>query len=221
MSGNDRQWVRRSLNGDRGAFDLLYHRHVPRVFHFLRRLTGDEADAEDLTQETFLAAYVALASWRGEGGLGTWLCGIAFRQYAAARRQRRLETEPLDEASELTAIAGGPDPLAQCVRQEQFRRVEAALAALPPLPREVFVLVKVEGLSYREAAAWLSVPLGTVQSRLWRAVCMLQKALSDLVEPAGDGRSGVQAFRRSGIGAGETDEPDGSPRNMRTSTSRT
>jgi RNA polymerase sigma-70 factor (ECF subfamily) len=156
------------------------------VFHFLRRLTGEEADAEDLTQETFLAAYGALASWRGEGGLGTWLCGIAFRQYAAARRQRRLETEPLEEASELSLIAPGLDPLARCLQQEQLQRIEAALAALPPLPREVFVLVKIEGLSYRDAAAWLNVPLGTVQSRLWRAVCMLQKALSDLIEPAAD-----------------------------------
>ncbi len=216
MSGSDRQWVRRSLNGDRGAFDLLYHRHVPRVFHFLRRLTGDEADAEDLTQETFLAAYGALASWRGEGSLGTWLCGIAFRQYAAARRQRRLETEPLDEESELTAMAPGADPLAHCLQQEQLRRIEAALAALPPLPREVFVLVKVEGLSYREAAAWLNVPLGTVQSRLWRAVCMLQQALSDLVEPAGVRRSGVGADGTAGA-----DGADGSPCSPSRSTGRT
>src|SRR5436190_10561594 len=114
MSSSDRQLVRRSLSGDRRAFDLLYHGHVTRVFHFLRRLTGEAAEAEDLTQETFLAAYRSLASWRGEGGFGTWLCGIAFRQYAGARRHRRLETEPLDESTNLLAAAPGSDPLAQC-----------------------------------------------------------------------------------------------------------
>jgi RNA polymerase sigma-70 factor (ECF subfamily) len=187
MSSNDRQLVQRSLIGDQGAFDLLYHRHAPRVFHFLRRLTGEATAAEDLTQETFLAAYRSLAAWRGEGRLGTWLCGIAFRQYAAARRQHRLETEPLDEETARTALAPGADPLAHCLRHEQLQRIETALAALPPLPREVFLLVKVEGLSYREAADWLGVPLGTVQSRLWRAVCLLQKALADLVPPTTDG----------------------------------
>jgi RNA polymerase sigma-70 factor, ECF subfamily len=186
MSGSDRQLVERSLAGERGAFDLLYHRHSGRVFHFLRRLTGGEAEAEDLTQEMFLAAYRSLAGWRGESQLGTWLCGIAFRQYAAARRQQRLETEPLDEEHDLMALAPAGDPLARCLQHEQLQRIEAALAALPPLPREVFLLVKVEGLSYREAAEWLSVPLGTVQSRLWRAICLLQRALADLVEPTAD-----------------------------------
>jgi RNA polymerase sigma-70 factor (ECF subfamily) len=184
MSGNDRQMVRRYLAGDRGAFDRLYDRHAPRVFHLLRRLTEDEAEAEDLTQETFLAAYRSLASWRGEGAFGTWLCGIAFRQYAGARRRARARTEPLDDEAEL--IAPGGDPLALCLQHEQLRLIEAAIAALPPLSREVFVLVKVEGLSYREAAEWLDVPLGTVQSRLWRAVCLLQRALSDLVGTTAD-----------------------------------
>src|SRR5262249_4604168 len=182
MSGSDRQLVRRSLSGDRRAFDLLYHVHISRVFHFLRRLTGEEAEAEDLTQETFLAAYRSLASWRGEGRFGTWLCGIAFRQYAAARRHRRLETESLDESAELLAVAPGSDPLSQCLQHEQLRRIETALAALPPLPREVFVLVKVEGLSYREAAEWLGVPLGTVQSRLWRGGCPLSEARAGIGE---------------------------------------
>lgn len=187
MSGSDRQLVQRSLTGERGAFDLLFHRHAPRVFHFLRRLTGEVAEAEDLTQETFLAAYHSLATWREESLLGTWLCGIAFRQYAAARRQQRLETEPFDEETDRTALAPGGDPLTHCLQNEQLQRIETALAALPPLPREVFLLVKVEGLSYREAADWLSVPLGTVQSRLWRATCLLQRALIDPVEPTPGG----------------------------------
>lgn len=189
MPNDDRQLVRRCLAGERDAFGALYDRHAARVFHLLRRLTGNPAEAEDLTQETFLAAYGALASWRGEGAFGTWLCGIAFRQYAQARRRRaQQETEPLEAEAEL--IAPEADPLTYCTRQESERRIEMAIAALPPLCREAFVLVKVEGLSYREAAEWLGVPLGTVQSRLWRAVCALRKALALVVE--GDGEPAAE-----------------------------
>jgi RNA polymerase sigma-70 factor (ECF subfamily) len=66
----------------------------------LRRLTGNAAEAEDLTQETFLAAYRSLHAWRGEGAFGTWLCGIAFRCYANARRRSAAHaTEPLEDES--------------------------------------------------------------------------------------------------------------------------
>jgi RNA polymerase sigma-70 factor (ECF subfamily) len=180
MESNDQQLVRRCLAGEREAFDSLYDRHATRVYRLLRRLTADEAEAEDLTQETFLSAYRALASWCGDGAFSTWLCGIAFRLSAnMRRRQVRHETEPLGEDAGLTVPDA--DPLAHCLRREMAERIERAIAALPPLSREVFVLVKMEGLSYREAAQWLDVPLGTIQSRLWRAVCLLQAALADLV----------------------------------------
>jgi RNA polymerase sigma-70 factor (ECF subfamily) len=183
MERSDRHLVRRCLAGERAAFDALYDRHAARVFHLLRRLTGNEAEAEDLAQDAFLAAYRALPSWRGEGAFGTWLCGIAVRLYTnARRRQAGREEEPLSD--ELEFAASDADPLGHCLRREQADRMEAAIAALPPLAREVFVLIKVEGLSYREAAEWLDVPLGTVQSRLWRAVCALQVALADLAPSA-------------------------------------
>jgi RNA polymerase sigma-70 factor (ECF subfamily) len=181
MTDDDRLCVRRCLAGDRSAFDILYDRHERRVLGLLRRLTGDEAEALDLAQETFLAAYRTLAAWRGGGAFGTWLCGIAVRQYASHRRGAgRHATEPLDEETPLPSLEG--DPLACCTRGEALRRIEAAVSALPPHYREVFVLVKIEGCSYREAAEGLGIPVGTVQSRLWRAVCLLQVALRDLVE---------------------------------------
>jgi len=202
MPSDDRQLVRRCLEGDRGAFDTLYDRHAARVFHLLRRLTGHEAEAEDLTQETLVAAYRDLASWRGEGAFGTWLCGIAFHQYANARRRRgRTEAEPLGEETTFSTPDG--DPLAHCLRQERKERIEDAIGALPAIYREVFVLVQVEGLSYREAAGWLDIPLGTLQWRLWRAVCLLQAALRDLVGPASDGTSGRRRAGRAPRPGGE------------------
>jgi RNA polymerase sigma-70 factor, ECF subfamily len=200
MLNDDRHLVRRCLEGERRAFDALYDRHAGRVFHLLRRLTASDAEAEDLTQETFLAAYRALGSWRGEGAFGTWLCGIAFRLYANARRRARPEELLPDDETGLPAPDA--DPLAHCLRQEQERRIEQAIAALPPRFREVFVLVQVEGLSCREAARWLDVPLGTARWRLWRAVCLLQAALVELrpegaADSAAPGRRPRKGGRRS------------------------
>jgi RNA polymerase sigma-70 factor, ECF subfamily len=187
MIDHDAQLVRRCLSGETSAFDALYDRHERRVLGMLRRLTGNESEALDLAQETFLAAYRTLGAWQGQGAFSSWLCGIGVRLYANARRRAfREEMDPLDE--ETTLPAAGPDPLECCARQEAVRRIEAAIAALPPHYRDVFVLVKVEGLSYREAAQGLGIPIGTLQSRLWRAVCALQAALPDLAgERCGDG----------------------------------
>jgi RNA polymerase sigma-70 factor (ECF subfamily) len=181
MPRNDLQLVRRTLSGERAAFDTLYDRHAGRVYHLLRRLTGCDAEAEDLAQDAFVAAYGSLASWQGRGQFGTWLCGIAVRLYAGSRRRsERRGTESLDEELELPSREPGPP--AQWERRELAERLEAAISALPALQREVFVLVKVEGLAYREAAEWLGVPLGTVQSRLWKAICLLQADLADLAD---------------------------------------
>jgi RNA polymerase sigma-70 factor (ECF subfamily) len=188
MLPDDRKLVRLCLDGQPEAFGGLYDLHGARVYGLLRRLTGNDAAAQDLLQETFLAAYRSLGEWRGEAALGTWLCGIAFRLYrSTARKEARHPSEALEEQEELPALEG--DPLRHLARRELQERLDAAIGELPPEYRDVFVMVKVEGLSYREAAGWLGVPLGTVQSRLWRAVCRLQGLLADL-EPgtAGEDR---------------------------------
>jgi RNA polymerase sigma-70 factor (ECF subfamily) len=185
MRSDEGELVRRCLAGDHQAFDTLYDRHAARVYHLLRRLSGNEAEAEDLTQETFLAAYRNLVAWRGEAAFGTWLCGIAYRLHAKAQRSRaQQQTERLDDETALPAPEG--DPLSFCLRVEMAERIEAAIVELPPLFRAPFVLVKVEGLSYREAAQWLEVPIGTLQWRLWRAVSLLKSRLRDLHEIAAE-----------------------------------
>ena len=143
----------------------------------LRQLTGNSSKAEDLTQDTFLAAYNALVNWRGEGEFGTWLCGIAYRRYANACRSHEVEMEMLDAHEELSAPDS--DPLLHCTRREREQMIETAISLLPPVCREVFVLVKVERLAYRDAAQLLDIPVGTVQSRLWRAVRLLQVGLAE------------------------------------------
>jgi len=167
--------IKKAKAGDTAAFAALYDRHAPLVYRFLFRLTGNTATAEDLTQDTFLAAFQSLPDWRGEGKLSTYLCGIAFRRYTVSRR-RILPTEDLDDS--LPTSHPDDDPLASLTHKEAEQAMARAIADLPDLSREVYVLIRVEGMSYKEAAAILDVPIGTVQSRLWRATRFLQTALA-------------------------------------------
>ncbi|MES2465154.1 MAG: RNA polymerase sigma factor, partial [Armatimonadota bacterium] len=162
---------------DGGAFDRLYDRHVPRVFNFLRRLTGSAAEAEDLTQDTFLAAYQALGGWRSEGAFSTWLCGIAYRRYIAQRRHTPV-THSLNGDRIPSSTAAAEDPFLYCAGQEAEVALDTAIAALPDAARDAYLLIRVEGMSYAETATLLGIPLGTVQSRLWRATQLLRAAMS-------------------------------------------
>lgn len=176
--------VRRAQGGDEKAFGALYDRHAPRVYNLLRRLCGgsDIATAEDLMQETFLAAHRSLPSWRGAGAFSSWLCGIAVRCYRSRHRGERGLPDPqtLDENAPAPADS---DPLARFDQAEARRALDAAIAALPALCREAFVLVYVEEMAYKEAAALLDVPVGTLQSRLNRSKTLLRARLAEQFDP--------------------------------------
>jgi RNA polymerase sigma factor (sigma-70 family) len=127
---DDRRLVDLCLGGQPQRFGALYDRHGPRVFRLLRRLTGSQTAAEDLTQETFLAAFRGLSSWRGEGLLGTWLCGIAVRLYRnASRREAPRATDTLEGQDDLPALDG--DPYRDLSRRELQERLDVAVQALP------------------------------------------------------------------------------------------
>ena len=144
----------------------------------LTRLTGNPTHAEDLTQETFITAYRSLGSWRGQGAFASWLCGISVRLYSKSLRQPHLLHTELPDETELPAADSG-NPLDILTRQEAEQQLDAAIAELPDAYREVFVLLWVEEMKQREVADLLELPIGTVQSRLWRAICLLRKRLQD------------------------------------------
>lgn len=177
MQVPDLWWVQKAKNGDRAAFEKLFERHSRRIYNLLLRLCGNAALAEDLTQETFLTAYQRLSDWRGVGKFSTWLCGIAVKHHLATRRKTHF-TEPLDEV-EMTADRAS-DPLERYTEREAVLALDAAIAALPDSCREVFVLVRLQEMRYREVADLLGIPLGTVQSRLARATALLQQSLAPL-----------------------------------------
>ena len=183
----DRALVAAAAEGDRDAFETLVLRYQTRIVNYVTAVVRDPADAEDVAQETFIRAWRSLTRFRGDSSFKTWLYAVATNAARTGLKRRgrrnRVEDESLDdEAASLAAgdvPAGGPDPETGLVRRESIDR---ALAALPPDLRVAVVLRDVEGLDYKEIAAATGVPIGTVESRIFRARRRLRPLLRPLME---------------------------------------
>ncbi|HSK76247.1 MAG TPA: sigma-70 family RNA polymerase sigma factor [Thermoanaerobaculia bacterium] len=185
---DDADLIRRTAAGDHAAFDLLVRRHQAAVFRFARALAGQDGDAEDALQETFLAAWRGAAGWREQASVLTWLMSIA--RHAVYRQHRRRSGEPEDFAplADLGLSAGwgsSEEPQRFLARLEDRDRLARALAALSAEDREVLVLRDVEGLSAHEAAQVLGLAEGAVRTRHHRARLRL---LARLKEGSNHGR---------------------------------
>src|SRR6266567_6992000 len=146
--------VKQILDGDKEAGEKLVTEHYPRIYRLLRHLTASIDNAEDLTQQTFVKAWQALAAFRGEASLATWLHHIAYHEYSHWLRARR-EHSPLDDAAAV-ADEGAADALEAIL-------LRGVLAQLSREHRETFLLFHVQGLTVREVAAVLEIPAGTVK----------------------------------------------------------
>ncbi|MDQ2687193.1 MAG: RNA polymerase sigma factor [Armatimonadota bacterium] len=161
--------------GERGAADFraLYAQHGDRVYRFCFRLCGQAAEAEDLTQDVFIAAWQGLGRFEGRSSALTWLLRIALYRWRRVRGERRTAA-PDDRA--LEAADDHADPARIGLRRLSLA---AALAELPDDLHDAFLLVKAEGLKYREAAQVLDTPQGTVQWRVSEAARRLRLLLTD------------------------------------------
>jgi RNA polymerase sigma-70 factor, ECF subfamily len=177
----ERSLVERIQAGDRQAFERLLDAYETRVYRLALRFTGNESDAEDVTQEIFLAVYRSIARFRGDSALGTWVYRVAMNHCLEYRRKRRLEHVPLDEELMLASSDWRDDPMQSANKQELSARVEAAINSLSPVHRDVIVLHELQGLTYQEVAATLDVPVGTVKSRLSNAFRRLRDLLGGYV----------------------------------------
>lgn len=155
--------------GDRRAFERIYRACVGRVYATCLRMTGDPAAADEATQQAFVNAWQALASFRGEGSFSTWIHRIAV--YAVLGDRRRQARGPVAVGA---ADDAGKTPTPPGARID----LERALAELPDGAREVFVLHDVEGWSHEQIAAAMRVTVGTSKSQLHRARSLLRRGLS-------------------------------------------
>ena len=194
MTADERELVRRFQRGEPGSFDAFYDRYSDPVYRLCYRLCGHAADAEDLAQEVFLAAYQGLHRFVGRSSVSTWLYRIAMYRWQRLRAGPMSETVSLEE--EPAALVSA-DPAAAGVERLSLGN---ALDALSVDLREAFLLVKAEGLKYREAAQVLDVPQGTLQYRVHEAVKKLRRLLQDERGEAGESHSpAVEAPCRGGL----------------------
>lgn len=192
---------RRVACGDARALERLMRLHNQRLYRTARAILRDDAEAEDVVQETYLRAYRGMSLFRGEAALSTWLVRICVHEALARRRKalRRAEVIPiragLSEA-EIDAhalVPEGDSTLAAAENGELRRRIEGRIDALPDAFREVFVLRALEGMSVEETAAALDLPPATVRTRFFRARSRLREALCQEADTALD-----QAFSFAG-----------------------
>lgn len=169
--------VEQAIAGSREAFDELVRRHRNQIYTLIRTLAGDAADADDLTQECFVRAYVAIVRFRQEGTFRTWITRIAVnvvRTHLARRRRGGRYAVSLDVTSDSgeaspdvnAALMVCSDVEATLSRRQAIVR---ALAALPDECRVALTLRDVQGFEYHEIAEVLNVPIGTIESRVFRA----------------------------------------------------
>ena len=178
-AGDDARLVLAAQGGDQASFGEIVRRYQRAVYRVAYGLTRNPSDADDLAQETFVRAYLAIARFRVGEPLYPWLARIAVNLARSLyrRRKRRPEAplEPLLEAGR--QWAGDDDPVEEVSDREHDRHLEAAFAELSKEHQAVLVLRVVEGLSYEDIAQALSVPIGTVMSRLSRARADLKSRL--------------------------------------------
>ena len=186
MEESDAALVTRAREGDQDAFRLLVERHSVRLFQLAFRMTGNEQDAEDLVQETFLRAYKQLNRFQSRAGLGTWLYRIATNcSLDLLRRQKRRgeqETVEFDSEEAFPAIlSDAPAPDQQVYHGEVRQKVESVMRELTPMERTAFVLRHFEGLSIGEIGSALGVGPGATKQSIFRAVQKMRRALEPVV----------------------------------------
>lgn len=165
--------VARARRRDAQAFEELYRQHHRRVYALALRLARDRGRAEELTQEAFVRAWVALPGFRGDSSFGTWLHGLTVRVFLSETRMERRRAERFEAGEDLDGY------LAEALRAmpETSLALEKALAGLPEGARVPLLLYAVEGYKYEEIARLLGVALGTIKAQIHRARRLLMEVL--------------------------------------------
>jgi RNA polymerase sigma-70 factor (ECF subfamily) len=186
----EKELVRLARKGDRAAFAGLVELFQDRVYNLSFRLTGNRERAWDLSQDAFLRAFAAIKSFKGASAFYTWIYRIVLNLHMNREASLSRKVEKRSFSMDLPDREDGksrwanqmPDgtmeqPGEEALRKEREQAVQAAIAALPVDYRQVILLRDMEGLSYEEIAEMLSIPIGTVRSRLFRAREELKRRL--------------------------------------------
>ena len=174
---NDRSLADRARHGDLDAFEELMHARVDAIYRLSYAIVGDEADARDATQETFIGAWKRLRELRDPERFDAWLQRIAVNSALMTLRARGRRRVREIQSCDVAALAVAADGAVTTVRSDAAL-LDAALDTLPTNQRTILVLHHLEGHGVAELAAILEIPVGTVKSRLHTARRTLQDALA-------------------------------------------
>jgi RNA polymerase sigma-70 factor (ECF subfamily) len=176
---SDAECVRKLQRGDTDAFEILIRRHQRTIFNLVYRMLGDYDEAAEISQEVFLSAYRAIASFRGEANFSTWLYRIAINHATTRRKTMNLRQQhsvPIEHTEPVSDPHPGPAEAAE--KNELREHVQQALNSLDPDDATVILLRDLQDAPYDEVARVLEIPVGTVKSRLHRARQALKAELA-------------------------------------------
>ncbi|HEY8085218.1 MAG TPA: RNA polymerase sigma factor RpoE [Methylophilaceae bacterium] len=186
----DQQLVERVQRGDQKAFALLVEKYQRKLGRLLARMIRDQAEVEDVVQESFIKAYRALPNFRGESAFYTWLYRIgintAKNHLVAMGRRPSLsndieveDAENFEDGNELRTV---DTPETELMTKELAQTVKQAIEALPQELKTAISLRELDGLSYEEIAELMQCPIGTVRSRIFRARESVAEKLRPLLD---------------------------------------
>lgn len=174
----DTALVRACQRGDIEAFEQIFRVYRNPVFRLAYRFTGNRDDAEDLTQEIFLKVFENIGSFRYESSFATWLYRIAVNTCMNFQRDKK----PAESLGVTDDLGSSVSPEAICERGELQRKIEAEIASLPNPLKIAFLLVVVEGMTYREASEILGLSVDALRMRVSRARQILREKLKGYME---------------------------------------
>lgn len=185
---DDLDLVRRTQQGDKRAFDLLVLKYQQKVAGVVSRYLRDQADIQDVVQESFIKAYRALPNFRGDSAFYTWIYRIAIntaKNYLVSKSRRPpvrdVDAEVAEQLEAGERLKSRDTPEDQLMMQEVERAVWQAINGLPDELRTAITLREIDGMSYEEIAQVMECPVGTVRSRIFRAREIIDSALQPLL----------------------------------------
>ena len=178
--------VHRAMAHEAGAFRAIIKTHNQRLYRIARGVVRNDSEAEDIVQEAYVRAFAALATFRGDSSLATWLSRIVINEaLGRLRKRRRTVAMPASQEAQILQFPLNPsdDPERTMAQRQILRLVERATDNLPDVYRTVFIARVIEGLNIEETADLLGVRPETVKTRLHRARALVRKALDDEIGP--------------------------------------
>jgi RNA polymerase sigma-70 factor, ECF subfamily len=189
----DSALVARAQQGESVAFEVLVVKYQRRVAATVWRFVRDDPVTEELTQEIFLSAFLALPTFKPDGNFAAWLFTIArnaARSYlrSAQNRQDDRPVAALENPGDDGKFGAAPSPEEEAMAQQLFERIDAEVAVLPEVQRRALLMREIDGLDYKSISAALGQPVNTVKSHIFRARDAIAHRVRPLLEPTRDRR---------------------------------